>query len=68
MLKYTTTQGDMWDTISKRVYGTEKLMNVLIDANHIYRQVAVFGANIELNVPDVHIDTRPSFPPWRTNV
>ena len=30
---YTTIQGDMWDSIAKKVYGTEKAMDILMKAN-----------------------------------
>lgn len=40
MRKYTTMQGDMWDAISLHVYGTEKLMHLLIEANHEHRNTA----------------------------
>ena len=65
--KYRTTQGDMWDSIAKHLYGSgnEKLMHVLIDANPQYRNIAVFSANCELVVPDVSIETRITWPPWR---
>ena len=64
---YLTTQGDMWDSISLRVYGTEKLMHVLIEANHKHRNISIFPANIELIVPDVSVRENITFPPWRAN-
>ena len=63
--RYTTTQGDMWDSISLRIYGTEKLMHALIEANHHYRHVAVFPANRELVIPEPPRGTRATSPPWR---
>ena len=65
MDKYITTQGDMWDSISLKTYGTERLMHKLLEANQTHRGVAIFPANVELNVPSVEIDNCPSFPPWR---
>ena len=62
---YRTVQGDMWDVISMRVYGTEMLMHLLIEANHQYRDIAVFPANCELVVPPAPRRERVSFPPWR---
>ena len=62
---YQTSQGDMWDTISLRVYGTEKLIHLLIEANHEYRNTAVFSANCELQIPYAPRGERVSFPPWR---
>ena len=64
---YITTQGDMWDIISHRVYGTEMLMHVLIEANHQHRNIVVFPANVELIVPDVNTRESVTFPPWRAS-
>ena len=30
MNTYTTIQGDMWDSIAKKVYGTERAMDILM--------------------------------------
>ena len=62
---YKTSQGDLWDTISLRVYGTEKLMHLLIEANPEYRNIAVFPANCKLQIPDAPRGERVAFPPWR---
>ena len=53
---YTTRQGDTWDVISKRVYGSEIYLHKLIAANFRYRAVAVFSDGVVLEVPEV--DTR----------
>ena len=58
-------QGDMWDTIALRMYGSEPLMHVLIDANPKYRDIAVFPANCELRVPEASKEVRITSPPWR---
>ena len=65
MRKIRTAQGDMWDSIARREYGSEQLMHILIDANLQYRNIAVFPANIELAVPEVSTRERVTFPPWR---
>ena len=44
MKQYQTIQGDMWDSIAKKVYGTEKAMELLMQANPAYLDTAVFGA------------------------
>ncbi|MBR1589516.1 MAG: tail protein X [Acidaminococcaceae bacterium] len=62
---YTTKQGDMWDGIAKVLYGTEKAMNVLLEANQQYDSVVVFGANIVLTVPDYTAPKSDLLPPWR---
>lgn len=39
---YTTTQGDMWDLIAKRLYNDEASLNVLLEANQQYADIVVF--------------------------
>ena len=65
MRNYTTIQGDTWDMISFKVYGTEIYMNKLIEANSLYREVVFFNANIEINVPNIDIYETPNLPPWK---
>jgi len=68
MRNYTTTQGDMWDIISLNVYGDEKLMHLLIEANPKYRNVAVFSANCNIAVPDMPSRRENDIPlAWRGN-
>ena len=45
MNTYTTIQGDMWDSIAKKVYGTERAMDILMKANPEHLSVAVFGTD-----------------------
>ena len=40
MKQYQTIQGDMWDSIAKKVYGTEKAMELLMQANPTYLDTA----------------------------
>lgn len=65
MDKYTTVQGDMWDLIAKRKYGTEKAMHVLLEANQQYSDIVVFGVGIVLNIPEYEAPTPDTLPPWR---
>lgn len=69
MSSYRTVQGDMWDIIAHKVYGDEKKMNVLIEANPSYRDVYIFPAGAVLNVPDLEdrteIQGTGSAPVWR---
>lgn len=62
---YTTRQGDTWDMIAFRVYGDEKQMSVLIEANQQHRNVVFFSANVILNTPTVTTTSRAPLPPWR---
>jgi phage tail protein X len=68
MKSYTTKQGDMWDTVAKRVYpdmGGELLMTLLIDANPDHRDVVIFPGGVILAVPEVEIPAVRDLPPWK---
>ena len=66
MLKtYTTTQGDMWDLIAKRLYNDEASLNVLLEANQRYADMVVFPAGVELDVPEYTAPVTSMLPPWR---
>ena len=62
---YTTTQGDTWDIVSLKTYGTEKNMGELIMANPDYRGVVIFNAGAVLVVPTVTKATPSTLPPWK---
>ena len=62
---YTTIQGDMWDSIAYKVYGSEAGMNTLLGANQEYADVVVFPANIVLQVPEYTAPETSNLPPWR---
>lgn len=66
MLKqYTTIQGDMWDSIAFKLYGTENGMNTLLEANQQHADVVIFGADIVLTVPEYNQPKTSTLPPWR---
>ena len=65
MKTYTTIQGDMWDGIAKKVYGTENGMNVLLKANMQYRNTVIFLAGTVLTVPEYTVPVTDKLPPWR---
>ncbi len=62
---YTTTQGDMWDLIAKRLYNDEASLNVLLEANRQYADIVVFPAGIVLDVPEYTVPVTSMLPPWR---
>ena len=62
---YTTVQGDGWDGIAKRLYGTEAAMNVLLEANQDYNDITVFSAGVVLTVPEYEAPRTNLLPPWR---
>ena len=62
---YTTTQGDMWDFIAKRLYNDEASLNVLLEANQRYADMVVFPAGVELDAPEYTAPVTSMLPPWR---
>lgn len=65
METYTTVQGDMWDSIAYRVYGSEKHMDMLMRANMELLDIFIFGAGVVLAVPELHAKEEADMPPWR---
>ena len=61
---YTTTQGDMWDLIAKRLYNEEASLNVLLEANQQYADIVVFPAGIVLEVPEYTAPVTSMLLPW----
>ncbi|GLI57364.1 hypothetical protein PM10SUCC1_28780 [Propionigenium maris DSM 9537] len=61
---YTTLQGDMWDGISHKVYGSDRYSMELIKANIRYANVVKFSSGIDLICPDIP-STSEILPPWR---
>lgn len=64
---YETVQGDPFDAIAKKLYGDEKLMEALFDANPAQMGVVVFPAGVRLNAPEASARERSlnEPPPWR---
>lgn len=66
MKTYTTVSGDMWDLISKKVYGDEKFTDVLINANPEHRMLYTFPAGIVLDIPEIEERiSADDLPPWK---
>lgn len=65
MSTYMTMQGDMWDSISYKVFGdvayTDKIMNL----NHRYRNIYIFPAGITLTLPEPEDKAVSTLPPWK---
>ena len=62
---YKTIQGDTWDGIAVKVYGDEKYMNELLEANQAYREIIIFPAKVSLSLPDIQTQTTTILPPWK---
>lgn len=62
---YTTIQGDTWDLIAYKVYGEEKYMRYLIEANWPLIDTLVFSAGTVVKVPDLPEEPDEDAPFWR---
>lgn len=64
---YKTRSGDTWDAIALRALGSELYMDLMLDANPDQNYVAMFGAGVELVVPDLPTPApaTSNLPPWR---
>lgn len=65
---YTTSQGDTWDMISYKVYGNEKHIDALLQANLIHRNTIIFSANETLVIPKIEVLQHTMLPPWKRGV
>lgn len=65
---YTTSQGDMWDAMAKRLLGSELLMGKFIEANRQYASTVIFSAGVVLVVPEIDTVATQQYPlpPWKT--
>ena len=64
---YTTIQGDTWDLISYKLFGEEKYMRYLIEANRPQIDTMVFSAGTVLNVPELPEEVDEDLPFWRVD-
>lgn len=62
---YTTVQGDTWDGIAYRLYGAERYMRYLFEANWPQADTLVFPSGVVLNVPELPEETEEDTPFWR---
>ncbi len=65
---YTTVSGDMWDSISYKLWGTYAYTGNLMSANPQYlADNFIFPAGIELVVPEITTadSMLENLPPWR---
>jgi phage tail protein X len=66
---YISMQGDVWDMIAIRAYGTkrgnEHLMYRLLEENWPLRDVVIFPAGVPVIIPEIAIDTTIQLVPWK---
>lgn len=65
MSTYITVQGDTWDMISFKVYGTSKYIGLLMESNYNLLDIFKFSACIEINVPELPEEEEADIPEWR---
>lgn len=68
-IAYRTREGQRWDTVAYEVYGDPYGYPQIIEANPVYRAVAVLAAGIVLRIP-VDEQSEPTIapenlPPWK---
>lgn len=63
---YTTVQGDTWDSIAYKVYGSgnEILAGELMKCNWDLLDYFVFPAGLEVQIPE-QVQKADDLPPWR---
>jgi len=64
-MTYTTNQGDTWDGISFLLYGTERYMTLLLEANPAHTATVIFSAGVQLIVPERPAEQADTLPPWK---
>ena len=62
---YTTEQGETWDNIALKVYGSEKYAYFLMQNNYPSLDILVFSAGTLLKTPPLPEKLNGSLPPWR---
>ena len=65
MRTYTTTQGDIWDSIAFQQMGSVDYTDQLMNANQQYREYYTFPAGIALTIPDAVEPVSSHLPPWK---
>lgn len=66
MATYTTVQGETWDQIALKVYGSEIYAGYLMQNNYPLLETFIFSAGETVNTPDLPDETDTEAPSWRT--
>lgn len=64
MNSYMTIQGDTWDLIAYKVWGSEYLLPLLLEANPKHRNTIFFTGDVVLNVPSIDTAIYTERPSW----
>lgn len=65
MNTYTTVQGDTWDMISYKVYGSSKYIGLLMKSNYDLVDIFIFSAGVEVKTPELQESELDDIPEWR---
>jgi len=57
---YRTREGEAWDEVAKALWGEERLLHLLLEANPEWREYLLFPGEVELSVPEVVSWPRPA--------
>lgn len=63
-MEYTTIQGDTWDAIAYKEYGSEEKATYIMQANPDYLDYFVFPGGIVLTIPELSAEQLEDTPPW----
>ncbi len=64
MSSYKTIQGDTWDLIAYKLWGSEYLLPLLLEANPKHRHTLFFSGDVVLNVPVIDTAIYNERPSW----
>lgn len=62
---YVTVQGDTWDLISYKVYGSSKHVGILMENNYPLLDIFIFSAGTEVSIPELPEEESEDVPEWR---
>jgi phage tail protein X len=62
---YKTVQGDTWDLIAKKVYGSEIYLDHLMKHNFSLLDYFIFPAGIKVFTPEIPLKGASGIPEWR---
>lgn len=62
---YKTQQGETWDMIARKLYGSGRYTGTLIQANLKYAKYVILPYGTLLNVPEVDSTEELPLPPWK---
>lgn len=65
-MNYETIQGDTWDIISLKMYGSEWHTDELIKSNPEHVEIVIFPYGVKLTIPEIDtVEVFNDLPPWK---